>query len=131
MWNVLWSRDGRRNGGWVAVLVTAALVALVFGVCDTGGHHRAPVPSSAATQAGAHPELAVGCPDGDRPCEHADDHTATQLQERRTPDGAAVLKPASVQTGSSRADHAPADGPASSAVGSGRDLLCKACVSRT
>ncbi|MFD7030053.1 hypothetical protein ACFWAR_18620 [Streptomyces sp. NPDC059917] len=136
VWNPLSSRARRRNGGWVAVLVTAALVALFFSVCDSGGHHRSPVPTAATTAASAAAAPAAldpagGCPDGDRPCVRGDEHSAVQLPQRRTADPASELPPSPVDSVAFRPPFDATGRSTAPSAGSGRDLLCRACVSRT
>ncbi|MFE2548225.1 hypothetical protein ACFXGI_06700 [Streptomyces sp. NPDC059355] len=131
MWNLAWSRDRRRGGGWVVALVATALVALLFGVCDSGGHHRVAVPDRVTTVSA----LATSdCPDRDLPCTHAhDEHVTAPVPELRAPGAPAegdacapVVRPAA-GTGTAAA-YAPAAPPAAD---SGRALLRKVCVTRT
>ncbi|MFG2712340.1 hypothetical protein ACGFX2_17560 [Streptomyces goshikiensis] len=137
MWNPVWSRECRRRGSWVVSLVVAALVALLFSVCDSGGHHRAAVPDRATTASAL---AARGCPDRDLPCGHAhDEHVAAPVPELRAPGaraegdaGALTVRPAAgtgTRTGTGTAIAYASAAPR--AIGSGRALLCKVCVTRT
>ncbi|MFI8265976.1 MULTISPECIES: hypothetical protein [unclassified Streptomyces] len=130
MWNLAWSRD-RRRGGWAVALVATALVALLLGVCDSGGHHRVALPDRVTTASAL---TASGCPDRDLPCAHAhDEHVAAPVPELRAPGapaegdaGAPVVRPAAAS--GAAAAYASAAPPA---LDSGRALLRKVCVTRT
>ncbi|MGY3061375.1 hypothetical protein ACVWZD_005620 [Streptomyces sp. TE3672] len=131
VWNLVWSRDRRLGVAWAVALVASALVALLFSVCDSGGHHRAAVPDRATA---ASTVVTGGCPDQDLPCAHAhDEHVAAPAPELRAPgapdeigSGALVVPPAAgIGTAAAYTSTAP------SAVGSGRALLCRVCVTRT
>ncbi|MFE2476716.1 hypothetical protein [Streptomyces sp. NPDC059389] len=130
MWNLPWSRDPRR-GGWAVALVATALVALLLGVCDSGGHHRVALPDRVTTASAL---TASGCPDRDLPCAHAhDEHVTAPVPELRAPGapaeddaGAPVVRPAAAA--GTAAAYATAAPPAAD---SGRALLRKVCVTRT
>ncbi|MFE5538937.1 hypothetical protein [Streptomyces sp. NPDC056492] len=131
VWNLAWSRDRRHGGAWVVALVASALVALLFGVCDSGGHHRVAVPDRVT---GASTVMTGGCPDRDLPCAHVhDEHVAAPVPELRAPAApaeiasAVLVVPPAAGIGTAAADTSAAP----PAVDSGRALLCKVCVTRT
>ncbi|MFE2141389.1 hypothetical protein ACFXA3_06440 [Streptomyces sp. NPDC059456] len=132
MWNPAWSRARRHGGAWVVALVASALVVLLFGVCDSGGHHHVAVPDRATSSAGT--VMTGGCPDRDLPCAHAhDEHVAAPVPELRVPGAPAELgSGVLVESPAAGIRGAAADTSAAPpAAGSGRSLLCKVCVTRT
>ncbi|MFD7081817.1 hypothetical protein ACFYXV_06750 [Streptomyces sp. NPDC002181] len=131
VWNPAWSRDRRHGGAWVVALVASALVALLFSVCDSGGHHRVAVPDRVT---GASTVMTGGCPDRDLPCAHVhDEHVAAPVPELRAPAApaeiasAVLVVPPAAGIGTAAADASAAP----PAADSGRALLCKVCVTRT
>ncbi|MFD7399738.1 hypothetical protein ACFV60_32445 [Streptomyces virginiae] len=134
MWNLAWSRDRRRGGSWVVALMAAALIAVLFSVCESGGHHRVAVPDRVTT---ASTPVTGARPDRDRPCTHAhDEHVAAPVPELRAP-----CAPAEAGTGARTVPSAAGPGTAAAAAYTsaaappsadfGRALLHKVCVTRT
>ncbi|MFH8257584.1 hypothetical protein [Streptomyces roseolus] len=114
---------------WLVALVVTALVALLFSVCDSGGHHRAALPDRPATAAAA---PAPGCPGQHSPCTHAyDEHVAGQVPERHDPDAPDLALAGAPVPRSAPNAVPPPFVLASPAADSGRALLCKVCVTRT
>lgn len=112
--------------------MAAALVAVLFSVCDSGGHHRVALPDRVTT---ASSPVTGACPDRDQPCAHAhDEHVTAPVPELRAPGapaeagtGAGTV-PATAGTAAVAAYTSAAAPPAAHF---GRALLRKVCVTRT
>ncbi|MDT9687396.1 hypothetical protein Q5762_03375 [Streptomyces sp. P9(2023)] len=132
--HVEWDRGRSERRGGLVVLVTTALIALLFSVCGHGGHHRIATPEATPpmTTHATHATVMVGCSKGGTECGHGhDEHLAAPAQERWTPQPLTELLDTSEPSAAASKMSADPSTVVSRRGESGRDVLSRVCVIRT